>query len=132
MKTKVFVYGSLLSGLSNHRLLNGSRLIGAGRAAGGFRMVSFGGYPGVYGWDDGTDLPGELYEVTAETLQRLDRLESNGSFYQRAERTVMIGGEEHTAWVYLLMHPDRYGDLQIVDGNDWRAEQGSWVSGGAR
>lgn len=96
----VFVYGSLKSGFGNHPILGDSPLRDVTRTVSrNFSMISMGGFPGVS--KGGTyNIEGEVYEVTDEVLARLDRLESNGSFYQRYE-TFLANGD--TAWMYCLL-----------------------------
>lgn len=78
----VFVYGTLKRGHGNHRLLEagGARLLGTDSIK-GWSMHDLGAFPAVAeGWDT---VHGEVFEVDAETLARLDRLEGIPSFYQR-------------------------------------------------
>lgn len=74
--TRVFVYGSLKRGRSNHHYLVGQRFLGDARTLRGFRMFDLGGYPGIVAADaDGYPIEGEVWEVDAECLAQLDRLE---------------------------------------------------------
>lgn len=115
----VFVYGSLLRGLGNHGVLGESREVGSGMAQGSFEMISMGGFPGAYRVPVGGWIVGEVYECDADMMGRLDRLESNGSFYQRELVDVFLSnGDTVEAWVYLLMDPGHYGQ-SVVPGNDW-------------
>lgn len=97
---KVFVYGSLKSGFGNHRLLEDSTFITEDTTKEKeFNMFSFGGFPGIVkGGDDA--IRGELYEVDDNTMNDLDRLESNGYFYQR-EVVSLDSGEQ--AWMYITL-----------------------------
>lgn len=111
-----FVYGSLMTGFSNHRRLGGARLIGT-RKLGGFRMLDLGAFPGIV--PGGFELVlGELYEVNADQLADLDRLEGHPTFYRRTLVTLTDGTE---AWTYVLVDLDRYKRARAVRGNDWRA-----------
>lgn len=99
-KYRVFVYGSLKQGFSNHRLLLDSEFLGESRTLSRkFNMVSMSSFPavekgGVY------SIEGELYEVDGWTLSDLDALESNGYFYQR-ELVKLVDGSE--AWMYVCL-----------------------------
>jgi gamma-glutamylcyclotransferase (GGCT)/AIG2-like uncharacterized protein YtfP len=73
---KIFVYGSLLSGLHNHRVIANSHPLGEARTERRFRMHSLGGFPAVVAGGKQSIL-GEVYEVDAGTLERLDRLEGH-------------------------------------------------------
>jgi len=44
---KVFVYGSLLSHMGNHRILGDSKMLGISRSPKNFAMIDLGYYPGV-------------------------------------------------------------------------------------
>jgi gamma-glutamylcyclotransferase (GGCT)/AIG2-like uncharacterized protein YtfP len=71
---KVFVYGTLLSGECNNRLLSSSTRLGE-EVVSGFTMVSLGFYPAcVLDEKSTTPVLGEVWEVNEETFQRLDRL----------------------------------------------------------
>jgi len=106
---KVFVYGSLKKGFTNNRLLENDKFICETRTAGSkFEMVSLTGFPGVkYGLGS---IHGELYEVSENTMLILDRLESNGHFYNR-EIIDLDNGDQ--AWMYVLLDNDYCSKLYI-------------------
>lgn len=112
--SRVFVYGSLLSGLHNHPVLGGSRLVGEGEIS-GYTMANLGSFPGVAKGGKGS-VVGEVYEVNATTLARLDRLEGHPSFYRRTMVRLVDGS---VAWVYLLQ-PDYVRRSPQVPCGDWR------------
>tara|TARA_Y100000004_G_scaffold184404_1_gene233403 strand:- start:36 stop:476 length:441 start_codon:yes stop_codon:yes gene_type:complete len=112
---KVFVYGSLKKGFSNHTLINNKYKItnnkficDAVTADDNFEMISFGGFPGILRrhTEYTNRISGEIYEVDDNTLYQLDRLESNGSFYTREELYFFSTSQpsmiKHVAWVYIL------------------------------
>jgi gamma-glutamylcyclotransferase (GGCT)/AIG2-like uncharacterized protein YtfP len=133
--TRVFVYGSLMTGLHNNRLLRegGARLVGpATIPAGRYAMVSLCGFPGLVDahWrEQGAASPivGEVWEVDAMTLVRLDRLEGvEDGFYRRdwVPAVETIGGDEDDptrVHVYVLRDGDQYDGAGLVPSNDWRA-----------
>src|SRR5689334_21668927 len=97
-KNLVFVYGSLKQGHWNGRLLAGSRLLGPAETLMRMYMQQHrnGGFPYAVrsGRGDGRrPLRGEVYEVDAETLTRLDRLEGVPHHYQRTRVAVAIGDD---------------------------------------
>lgn len=112
---RVFVYGSLMTGFGNNRLLEDSRLISPAETLPNYEMVSFGAFPGVIPGGS-TRIIGELWEVDVDTLERLDDLESNGRFYTREIRN--LAGPLGTAWIYLL--PREHLDRPRVVSGDWR------------
>lgn len=119
---KVFVYGSLLRGFGNHRLLVGSELLAGDAVCDGLAMfdVAGGAYPGCTLGTGRDQVAGELYRVDAATLARLDRLEGHPRFYCRKLRSVFVPGTGPVdALVYLLPATAVLGRTRIVPG-DWR------------
>lgn len=112
MGIKVFVYGSLKKGFCNHaRFLDEATFLGETRThSRAYKMYSFGMFPAVYK-GGAYSIEGELYEVTEEELVHLDRLESNGRFYNR-EEVKLANGE--TAWMYLCMGKPYNGDMSRI------------------
>jgi len=99
---KVFVYGSLKNGYGNNRLLQSSEYCGQDiTSSADFKMISLCSFPGVIHSENGFHISGELYRVNDKTLQSLDRLEGNGSFYKR--ELVKLKGFDEDAWMYVLM-----------------------------
>lgn len=102
---RVFVYGSLKQGRGNHILLSEANYIGSRLTSEEiYHMISFGAFPGVIKNSETGEpaaIYGELYEVHNSTLERLDRLEANGSFYKR--ELVQLREESEPAWMYILM-----------------------------
>jgi gamma-glutamylaminecyclotransferase len=124
---RVFVYGSLLSGLHNHRLLAGATPLGrAETGPADFLLLDLGGVPGAIGVapEAGHRIRGEVYDVDGPTLDRLDALEGHPRFYRR-ERVALLmaaGGREE-AWMYLLAAPGDYPARMYprLPHGDWRA-----------
>ena len=72
----VFVYGTLKRGCSNHHFLAGQKFVGEARTAPGFRLFDLGSHPGmVVRADDQQGVTGEIWEIDAPCLKRLDALE---------------------------------------------------------
>ena len=85
-----FVYGSLMKGESNHRLLRRARFAGAAHTRCSFTLVDLGAFPGLIA--GGTSaVRGETYAVGDATLASLDRLESHPTFYRRQEIALSDG-----------------------------------------
>lgn len=114
----VFVYGSLLTGLGNHRLMEGGEFITDGEVHDA-AMYSLGGFPGVV-HGVGT-IKGELWEVSAAQEVALDRLEGHPTFYKREPVTVHTDTGEHTAWMYIYQGDVR--SMPRVDSGSWRKEK---------
>ena len=117
---RVFVYGSLMQGFGNHRLMGNSELLGPTFTAETFRMTSLGAFPGIVPQDEedgGVPVLGELYLCDRETRDRLDELEGHPHFYRRTE-VLMADGK--AAWVYVLVRRGRFA-AETVPHADWRA-----------
>lgn len=120
--SKVFVYGTLLKGFGNHRLMSTSKYLGNATLE-GFDMFSLGAFPVIS--------PGkgriavELYEVDEGVMSSLDRLEGYPTFYNRMK--VDIPGQEDQAWIYFMENPQenygkyRGGQLEKVESGSWKA-----------
>ena len=83
--TCVFVYGTLKKGGRNHRYLAGQQFLGETRTSPGHTLYSLGDYPGmVRSNNPGHDVVGEVWQVDAPCLARLDQLEGvNEGLYER-------------------------------------------------
>ena len=121
-KTTVAVYGTLLSGLHNHTLLemhpDEVKFLGKGLADFYAIMYSAGGFPILSFIEPEYRPVVELYEVGEKTLSLLDQLEGYPGWYDRKERN-FIGqtGEKIRAYIYFQNHAQ---DLDVVPLGDWR------------
>ena len=136
-KYLVFVYGTLMSGYWNNRILEqgGAELIGKGETTNSFIMLASGGngipfvvdftpetYPTQFWLENCSPIKGEVWKVDAKTLEALDGLEGHPNWYKREE--VVIKTEESrvinrstygnpiesyllTAWCYLMPLSDK-------------------------
>jgi gamma-glutamylcyclotransferase (GGCT)/AIG2-like uncharacterized protein YtfP len=115
-RVRVFVYGTLLSGEPNHRLLDDRDLVGPARTEARFTLFNFGAFPAMVEGGE-TAVTGEVYEVDAQTLARLDRLEGHPKFYCRQPIKLEGGGD---AIAYLVPEHRAQGRATIQTG-DWRS-----------
>jgi gamma-glutamylaminecyclotransferase len=94
----IFVYGTLKHGGSNHGYMRDQRFIGEALTAPHFRLYDLGGYPGMVADENqGLNIQGEVWEVDAEALKRLDELEDiEGGEYAR-EVIPMLAPYDDTA-----------------------------------
>lgn len=74
--TNIFVYGTLRRSFGNHALLANATYLGTARTLESFVMHSSGHIPFVSRSQSVSTILGEVYQISAPTLQRLDRLES--------------------------------------------------------
>jgi gamma-glutamylaminecyclotransferase len=122
-RSKVFVYGTLLAGEPNSRLLARSQRLGDARTGEGFALFDLGAFPGMVRARAGVgSVIGELYEVDDETLEALDRLEGHPSFYRRTAITLAPPRDAEPVWTYLLRPEQVAGRKQIPSGS-WRAHR---------
>jgi gamma-glutamylaminecyclotransferase len=114
---KLFVYGSLLKGQSNHGRLMGSRWIAACRTEPSYTLVDLGDYPALL--EGGTMcVAGEVYEVDNATLASIDAFEGHPGLYKRSP-VRLEGGE--TVVGYLLRCAELARGRAVVESGDWRA-----------
>ena len=122
--TKIFTYGTLLTGEPNHPVLRGSRCLGAAYTPPRFTLVDLGAYPGLLA--QGTsNVVGELFEVDAEVLDALDRLEGHPTYYTRGP-IILVGWQR--AETYFFPTP-RVAGRPIIDSGDWRGWNTSRIGG---
>lgn len=130
---RVFVYGSLLTGLHNNVVLQEAGGVCDGEfTTTGFAMYDLGSFPAcVADEDSATDVQGEVWLVDAAGLRALDRLEgyqgpgAPGSFYDRITVTLDDGSE---ALMYVLTGHGHRPHNHRVYSCDWRAHyQDKWA-----
>jgi gamma-glutamylcyclotransferase (GGCT)/AIG2-like uncharacterized protein YtfP len=113
---QVFVYGTLLSGEYNNRLLATSEKMGK-EVVSGFTMVSLGAYPACIPDENATTpILGEVWRVDDETFQRLDRLEGYPHFYDRKEVDTFAG----KAWIYCMHEENMRDNLEVIISGNWK------------
>jgi gamma-glutamylaminecyclotransferase len=111
----LFVYGSLLQGQSNHFWMRGARYLGAASTEPCFDLLDLGPFPALVA-DGATAVHGELYEVDAGLLARLDVFEDVPEMYRRD--LVRLQGLA-PAQAYLLQ-PQHVPGRPRVPSGDWR------------
>ena len=121
----VFVYGSLLSGLGNHTLLERHRAINRGSATlkGEYEMLDLGSFPALVDSKNQSTIKGELYTVGPQGLKALDQLEGHPTFYKRT-RVAVQNEDGHTVLcqTYILATKPQRRSGKVVSG-DWREYQ---------
>ena len=111
---RVFVYGTLLAGEPNHRLLRTASFEGPARTADAFALFDLGAFPGIVRSETGV-VHGEVYRVDDRTLVALDRLEGHPDFYVRT----LIGLEDgREVWAYLL-DEERVRGRALIPSGRW-------------
>jgi gamma-glutamylcyclotransferase (GGCT)/AIG2-like uncharacterized protein YtfP len=88
----VFVYGTLMRGGHHHDVLQGARFVGENVTVPEFDLVFIDYYPALLRGGS-TAVVGEVFEVDAATLQRLDALEEVPDYYLREPVKLADGSE---------------------------------------
>ncbi|TQF09174.1 gamma-glutamylcyclotransferase [Myxococcus llanfairpwllgwyngyllgogerychwyrndrobwllllantysiliogogogochensis] len=113
--TRVFVYGTLLSGEPNHHLLRGARLVGPARTQPRFSLYDYGPFPALASRGKHA-VEGEVYEVDALMLAALDRLEGHPRFYERTSIALDGAGRVEA----YLFPKGRLAGRPIIESGCWR------------
>lgn len=119
--TRVFVYGTLLQGFGNNRILQNQEFLGAAETEEEFTLLNLTGFPGLMG-GGGTAIRGEVYEVDDACLEQLDHLEGanvqhpESGLYRRLDIVLADGQEVMT---YCINWEDDDG-LNAIESGDWR------------
>lgn len=109
---RVFVYGTLLSGQVNNRLLKEANLLGKTKI-GGYRMFSLGHFPACVRFENNEyQITGEVWEVNDDTFAKLDVLEGYPTLYNRTLIETEFGG----AWIYNMLRIPEYA-VEIKSGD---------------
>ncbi len=118
MSTRLFVYGTLKRGCSNHRYLADQKFLGLARTTPGFRLYNLGGYPGIATHANDRDgVVGEVWLVEDAALQDLDRFEGVHEGLYRRESVRLLSpfdGESIEAYISTLSVAGR-ADI----GSEW-------------
>lgn len=119
---KLFVYGSLKRGFSNHDFLRGQRFLGEARTIPAYRMYDYGGYPGVVPAESGGyPLEGELWRIDEACLANIDQLEGiDEGLYARA--TAKLAPPHEQLLDVILYHYARDVSGLPEAGGEWRRE----------
>lgn len=96
---KVFVYGTLMTGETNHHYLKNSTCLGKATIK-GYDMYDVGWYPAITPGNN--IIIGELYQVPIDDIPSIDLLEGEGSIYiKKCETITDTEGNTTFAFVYI-------------------------------
>ena len=122
-KTKpVFVYGTLLKGEKAHYLLQDADYCGK-FALQNCAMFDLGDFPGIKR-RKGEQVIGEVYFVTEQTLEKLDRYEGEGTLYKR--NMAQAKNESLAVVCYAYFYLGEVGDNEIIR-KPWNANNKDYV-----
>lgn len=136
MKTRLIaVYGSLLEGLSNHRVISSNgkkgrdyKKLGSGWTTDKYAMYSLGAYPFVTRQEAVSQIIVEVYEVSEHIANCVDHLEGcnpanpsgTANYYSRHQQSVLLdSGELVQPWMYFIDGRLANAHSLIAHG-DWR------------
>src|SRR5690606_28452415 len=97
------------------RVLGGAKLIAEARTEPAFELRDLGPFPGLVRGGEHA-VGGEVYEVDAPTLARLDALEGHPRFYRRAR----IALEDRTIVETYLLTPEQVEGRPVIASGNWR------------
>jgi gamma-glutamylcyclotransferase (GGCT)/AIG2-like uncharacterized protein YtfP len=115
----VFVYGTLMSGNSNHEKFLSEAKFAGDFIAEGFELYDLGSYPGMIHSENGK-VKGQLYIVDSNILSKLDILEGEGNLYiRKLIKVVNNKNESQDAYTYIYNH-DVSGKVKVgYDFQPW-------------
>lgn len=127
MVYQVFVYGSLLTGERNHKLLTNAKKIAGQAWATGQLFETSSYYPAMVPSDHGL-VYGELYEIDDQQLVQLDELEGfspndTESLFQRENCLVTTDTNRYQAFTYYLNPNHQHLLKELVPFGDWKVQQ---------
>lgn len=114
---RIFVYGTLMNGFSNHFYLNNARFVGKGFTSKKYHMTAS-MIPFVSSRESSNSnyIFGEVYEVDEVDLRKVDQLEGHPHWYERKEIDVRLDdGSVMKCWMYF--NEDQSGHTEIESGN---------------
>ena len=118
MMHNLFVYGSLMRGEYNHRVMVGARFVRKARTAMGFDLHDLGSFPAMVARGTG-QVTGEVYEVDDVLLKRLDVFEGVPTLYERRAVTLDDGSKVGA----YLMQRARMGRAQRIKNGNWKSRR---------
>lgn len=119
--TKIFVYGTLMKGESNHSMLSGADYLGNYRTQNKWGLISLGAFPALV--PHSVAVEGELYEVDDDTLSKLDRLEGveHGMYQRRTINIYDMNTNEHVeADTYIWNSLSHHSSIKLRRWSDFK------------
>lgn len=98
---RLFVYGTLMRDGCRHRVLAGQPFLGAARTQPHYDLLDLKAYPGLIRCESkGRMIEGELYEVTADLVPVLDRIEGAPTLFRLESVELEDGAGPVVAYFY--------------------------------
>ncbi len=100
----IFVYGTLKTGRRLNGHMAGSRLAGEAVTQPLYRLYRIDWFPGLIEHDDGISVRGEVWDVSADTLQVLDQVEEvDVGLFQRRQIQLAAPFEQSAVESYFYL-----------------------------
>jgi len=116
----VFVYGTLMSGYSNNRLLSSSEMIDTATTEEEFTLLAH-SFPYLVEEDGKSYVSGEIYKVSEDTLTNLDSLEGHPTWYERKViKVITETGDRLEAWAYFMPKSKLNGSAKLIESGSYR------------
>ena len=120
----LFVYGTLLSGMTNNHFLAGASFIGKARTIDKYTMYTNGAFPAITE-EAKSQIIGEVYLVSEEEMESINRLEGyvpgrKGNHYECKKINVILDDDTtmHALVFYYKGKTPRFGGWkEVPDGN---------------
>jgi len=80
---KVFLYGTLKKGFSNHRLMAGQTFVAEAKTLPKYKLYRTSGFPCMVYCEDGKAIIGELWEIDEKCRKNLDYFEGHPHLFRR-------------------------------------------------
>lgn len=114
----VFVYGTLMSGFGNNRLLSSSEIVDKATTEDEYVLVA-NSIPFLLEESGKSYVTGEVYKVSETTLSNLDKLEGHPSWYERKVINVITEqGDKLKAWAYFM--PNKPSGVNVIESGSYR------------
>lgn len=115
----MFVYGTLMSGFSNSRLLRNSLLVDRGTTEEEYTLA-VSSIPFLVEEDGKNYVSGEVYKVDEKTLNAIDQLEGHPDWYERKVISIITEqGDKLQAWAY-FMQKSKLKTVTVIESGDYR------------
>ena len=112
---RLFVYGSLLEGESDHGLLGAGQRLGAYQTEPAFHLIDLGAYAALVPGGS-TSVVGEVYLVDLATLLKVDVARQVPILFDR----VAVGLSDGSRGEAYVMNPDQVRGRRRLHHGDWR------------
>ena len=129
---RLFVYGTLRQGGTNHHLVSGSPYLGPATTTESYVIATqtSRSFPYIFKHPELYAIPvqGEMYEINQETVRRLDMLEGHPDHYRRQQILVTTPkGDAYACAAYILEDAEMIRDIAEGLGESFvYVQNGDW------